>query len=126
MNDTETTGGKVMIEIKGLYKSYGENHVLKGFDMKLYEGENLVIMGKSGSGKSVMIKCLVGLEDYDDGTVMVMGKDIRRLSSDLRIFASAIASPPPCRTPSPRAMRRGSARPTVPPRRTSAPRQRQR
>ncbi|MGH2664698.1 ABC transporter ATP-binding protein [Flavobacterium sp.] len=81
MNDSETAVKKIMIEIKGLCKSYGKNHVLKGFDMKLYEGENLVVMGKSGSGKSVMIKCLVGLEDYEEGTVKVFGKDIRQFQN---------------------------------------------
>jgi phospholipid/cholesterol/gamma-HCH transport system ATP-binding protein len=70
---------KPIIEIKGLKKSYGENHVLNGFNMVLYEGENLVIMGKSGSGKSVMIKCLIGLEEHDSGSILVMGKDISEL-----------------------------------------------
>jgi len=71
-----------IIEIKNLKKSYGENHVLNGFNMNLVEGENLVIMGKSGSGKSVMIKCLIGLEDPDSGTICVMGKDISQLKHD--------------------------------------------
>jgi phospholipid/cholesterol/gamma-HCH transport system ATP-binding protein len=73
---------KIVIEIKDLRKSYGENHVLNGFNMCLVEGENLVIMGKSGSGKSVMIKCLIGLEEYDRGTIMVMGKDINTLEHE--------------------------------------------
>ena len=47
--------------------------------MELYEGENLVIMGKSGSGKSVMIKCLIGLEEPDSGTIIVMGQNISEL-----------------------------------------------
>jgi phospholipid/cholesterol/gamma-HCH transport system ATP-binding protein len=68
-----------IIEIKDLKKSYGDNHVLDGFNMVLNEGENLVIMGKSGSGKSVMIKCLIGLEEHDSGTVVIMGKDISEL-----------------------------------------------
>ncbi|HEY4618026.1 MAG TPA: ATP-binding cassette domain-containing protein [Flavobacterium sp.] len=71
---------KPIIEIKDLRKSYGDNHVLNGFNMVLYEGENLVIMGKSGSGKSVMIKCLVGLERPDSGSIMVMGKNISELN----------------------------------------------
>jgi phospholipid/cholesterol/gamma-HCH transport system ATP-binding protein len=71
---------KPIIEIKDLRKSYGDNHVLNGFNMVLYEGENLVIMGKSGSGKSVMIKCLIGLERPDSGTIVVMGKTIGELS----------------------------------------------
>ncbi|MGI9545845.1 MAG: ABC transporter ATP-binding protein [Flavobacteriaceae bacterium] len=68
-----------MIDIRDLYKSFGDNHVLNGFNMKLYRGENLVVMGKSGSGKSVMIKCLVGLMYPDSGSVSVMGKNILQL-----------------------------------------------
>ncbi|MEZ7500125.1 ATP-binding cassette domain-containing protein [Flavobacterium sp. Arc3] len=71
---------KNIIEIKDLKKSYGDNHVLNGFNMTLYEGENLVIMGKSGSGKSVMIKCLIGLEKPDSGSISVMGKKIADLN----------------------------------------------
>lgn len=73
---------KTIIEIKDLCKSYGDNHVLNGFNMRLVEGENLVIMGKSGSGKSVMIKCLIGLDAPDSGSITVMGKDIRKLERE--------------------------------------------
>lgn len=73
---------KIVIEIKDLKKSYGENHVLNGFNMHLVEGENLVIMGKSGSGKSVMIKCLIGLEEADSGSIVIMDKDIGKLTHD--------------------------------------------
>ena len=76
------TNQKVIIEIKDLKKSYGNNHVLDGFNMNLNEGENLVIMGKSGSGKSVMIKCLIGLEEPDAGTIEVMGQDINKLDHE--------------------------------------------
>ena len=71
---------KLMIEIKDLKKSFGDNHVLNGFNLELFEGENLVIMGKSGSGKSVMIKCLVGLMRPDSGSVKIMGQDITKLN----------------------------------------------
>jgi phospholipid/cholesterol/gamma-HCH transport system ATP-binding protein len=71
---------EVVIAIRGLYKRFGDNQVLNGFNMDLYKGENLVVMGKSGSGKSVMIKCLVGLMKPDKGSVRVMGKDIALLS----------------------------------------------
>jgi phospholipid/cholesterol/gamma-HCH transport system ATP-binding protein len=71
-----------IIAIKDLKKSYGNNHVLNGFNMNLVEGENLVIMGKSGSGKSVMIKCLIGLEEPDSGSIIVMGKDISKLNHE--------------------------------------------
>ncbi len=50
-----------ILEIKDLKKAFSGNEVLNGFNMELYKGENLVVMGKSGTGKSVMIKCLVGL-----------------------------------------------------------------
>ena len=73
---------KIVIEIKDLKKSYGENHVLNGFNMHLVEGENLVIMGKSGSGKSVMIKCLIGLEEAESGSIVIMDKDIGKLTHD--------------------------------------------
>jgi phospholipid/cholesterol/gamma-HCH transport system ATP-binding protein len=71
-----------VIEIIDLFKSYGTNKVLDGFHMNLYEGENLVIMGKSGSGKSVMIKCLIGLETADSGSIKIMGKDVTTLSEE--------------------------------------------
>jgi phospholipid/cholesterol/gamma-HCH transport system ATP-binding protein len=76
---------KPIIEVKDLHKSYGTNHVLDGFHLDLYEGENLVVMGKSGSGKSVMIKCLIGLEQSDSGSIIIMGKnmnDIHRKELD--------------------------------------------
>ncbi|CAM3445811.1 ABC transporter domain-containing protein [Flavobacterium longum] len=71
-----------VIDIRKLCKSYGSHTVLDGFNLTLYEGENLVVMGKSGSGKSVMIKCIVGLEDYDAGTITVMGKEVSKLEHD--------------------------------------------
>ncbi|WP_373294369.1 ABC transporter ATP-binding protein [Algibacter mikhailovii] len=65
-----------MLEIKDLRKSFGDNHVLNGFNLELFEGENIVIMGKSGSGKSVMIKCLVGLMAPDSGTIKIMDRNL--------------------------------------------------
>ena len=70
---------KIMLSISGLKKRFGDNIVLKGFDMYLEEGENLVIMGKSGSGKSVMIKCLMGLMQPDSGSIDIMGKNVLEL-----------------------------------------------
>jgi phospholipid/cholesterol/gamma-HCH transport system ATP-binding protein len=78
--NTTTKNAKRIIEITDLRKSYGDNHVLNGFNMVLNEGENLVIMGKSGSGKSVMIKCLIGLEQPDKGTIIIMGENIAELN----------------------------------------------
>ncbi len=72
-----------VIDIKELRKSFGDNHVLNGFNMQLYKGENLVIMGKSGSGKSVLIKCLVGLETADSGSINIMGHEVTQLDRSL-------------------------------------------
>ncbi|WP_034923746.1 ABC transporter ATP-binding protein [Gillisia sp. CAL575] len=68
-----------VLELKDLRKSFGENHVLDGFNLKLFKGENLVVMGKSGSGKSVMIKCLVGLIEADSGSIRIKDHDITKL-----------------------------------------------
>ncbi len=73
---------KVIIDIRNVYKSFGDNLVLNGFNLKLYQGENLVVMGKSGSGKSVMIQCLVGLMQPDSGYISVMGKEIKTLDRE--------------------------------------------
>jgi len=80
MNSTQFDTTKPVLEIKNLHKSFGDLHVLKGFNLKLYEGENLVLMGKSGSGKSVLIKCMVGLLEPDEGSVEILGKNIEGLS----------------------------------------------
>ena len=73
---------EVVLELKDLNKSFDDNHVLRHFNMKLFKGENLVVMGKSGSGKSVMIKCLVGLMEADSGKITVMHKDITSLNQE--------------------------------------------
>ncbi len=73
---------KPIVEIKDLHKSFGENEILKGFNLILNEGESVVVMGKSGSGKSVMIKCLIGLEQYDSGSVTIMGQDLTKFETD--------------------------------------------
>lgn len=70
---------KPVISIIGLYKSFDELPVLNGIDFQLYEGENVAILGKSGSGKSVLIKIIVGLLKPDKGEVMVLGKQVGQL-----------------------------------------------
>ena len=77
--NTEIQNKEPIIIVKDLMKSYGDNHVLNNFNLVLNEGENLIIMGKSGSGKSVLIKCIIGLEKADSGTISVMGKKINEL-----------------------------------------------
>ena len=68
--------------IKGLKKAFKDHEVLRGVTLHVNKGENLVILGKSGSGKSVLIKCLVRLEWPDEGELEVFGKDISTLSYD--------------------------------------------
>ena len=70
------------IQIKGLCKSFGNQHVLVNLNLDLYKGENLAVLGKSGSGKSVLLKCIVGLVLPEKGSVEVLGKDILSLSQN--------------------------------------------
>ncbi|MEO8173005.1 MAG: ATP-binding cassette domain-containing protein [Sediminibacterium sp.] len=72
----ETTDREHVISIRHLDKSFGSNHVLTGFNLDLFKGENVVVLGKSGSGKSVLIKCIIGLLQPDRGTIEVFGQNI--------------------------------------------------
>ncbi|MDP1803326.1 MAG: ABC transporter ATP-binding protein [Bacteroidota bacterium] len=69
-----------VIQLKNVSKSFGKNHVLKDFNLDLNKGENVVVLGKSGSGKSVLIKCIIGLIKPDSGTISVLGKNIPELN----------------------------------------------
>jgi phospholipid/cholesterol/gamma-HCH transport system ATP-binding protein len=68
-----------VITITGLRKAFGDHEVLRGVDLHVNKGENLVILGKSGTGKSVLIKCLVGLEWSDEGEIDIYGQQIGHL-----------------------------------------------
>jgi len=68
-----------VISITGLFKSFDELPVLKGIDFNLYKGENIAVLGKSGTGKSVLIKIIVGLLKPDRGEVIVLGKHVDQL-----------------------------------------------
>jgi phospholipid/cholesterol/gamma-HCH transport system ATP-binding protein len=69
-----------VISIRGLYKSFGENHVLRGIDLDVYKGENVVVLGRSGTGKSVLIKIIAGLLKQDEGEVNVLGEEVELLN----------------------------------------------
>jgi len=70
-----------VISIKGLTKSFGDYHVLRGIDLELHQSENLVVLGRSGTGKSVLIKIISGLLKADSGEVNVLGQDVTTISN---------------------------------------------
>lgn len=79
MNGTNNTGEAVIV-ITDLYKAFGQNQVLRGVDLTLHKEENLVVLGRSGTGKSVLIKIIAGLLRQDRGTVNVLGEDVDQLN----------------------------------------------
>jgi len=72
----------IVIKTEHLKKSFGDKLVLGGIDLQLRKGENLVILGKSGTGKSVLIKCIVGLLEPDEGTISMLDKNITEIDED--------------------------------------------
>lgn len=70
-----------VITIRGVSKSFGENHVLRNVDLDLYRGENLVVLGRSGTGKSVLIKLIAGLLLPDEGSIEVLGSSVNDLDN---------------------------------------------
>jgi len=81
-NNEQTNHDKreAVISIKGLYKSFEDNDVLRGIDFDLHKGENVIVLGRSGSGKSVLIKIIAGLMKPDKGEVTVLGKKVHQLT----------------------------------------------
>lgn len=73
---------EIVVDVKDLKKAFGDNEVLKGLNMQLHKGENVVVLGKSGTGKSVFIKCIVKLIDPDTGQLQVLDKDVLQLVED--------------------------------------------
>lgn len=69
------------VEMKHLKKSFGNNHVLRDINLVINKGENLAVLGQSGTGKSVLIKCIVGLVEIDEGSLSIFGQDISKLNS---------------------------------------------
>ena len=82
---------EVVIEIKGLKKSFGNKQVLKDINLTVHRGENVVILGRSGSGKSVTIQCVIGMLTPDAGTIKVLGEDVDQLNDkDLKSLRTKI------------------------------------
>lgn len=77
MNEKE-----IVLKIFDLSKSFGELNVLDHFQIELHKKEHIVVLGKSGSGKSVLIKCIIGLLKPDTGTINVLGKDIATIKNE--------------------------------------------
>jgi phospholipid/cholesterol/gamma-HCH transport system ATP-binding protein len=80
-NYLERKSSDIVIEVSDLHKSFGANHVLKGFNMKIKKGESVAIMGKSGSGKSVLIKCIIKLIRPDSGIIRVFESNVPDLNN---------------------------------------------
>lgn len=78
----ENKGTEAIIEIEGLQKSFDGHEVLKNVNLTVHKGENVVILGKSGEGKSVAIKCIVGLIIPDSGSLKVLGQEVKNLEED--------------------------------------------
>ena len=71
-----------MIELRGLHKSFGQNHVLAGVDLSIERGKSMVIIGGSGTGKSVLLKSILGLITPDQGQILVDGQDVTQADRD--------------------------------------------
>jgi phospholipid/cholesterol/gamma-HCH transport system ATP-binding protein len=71
-----------VIDVQHIHKSFGNNHVLRDFSMTLAPAENLAILGKSGSGKSVLIKCIINLVPVDEGSIHLLNENIEELNAD--------------------------------------------
>ncbi len=82
IDDDNKEFSEPVLKIQNLFKSFGDNHVLIDFNLELKKGESVVVLGKSGSGKSVMIKCVVGLLQPDKGSVIMFGKNIPELDDE--------------------------------------------
>src|SRR5437763_14333430 len=74
------TANELIISIRDLHKSFGDNHVLNGIELDIFKGENVVVLGRSGTGKSVLIKIISGLLKPDSGSVNVLGQRVDHLT----------------------------------------------
>lgn len=87
-----STNDEIVISIKDLNKSFGKNHVLRNFNLQLKRGESVAVIGKSGSGKSVLIKCIIGLIYPEKGSINVLGQEVTKLNHrDLDVLRVKVA-----------------------------------
>ncbi|HZY35029.1 MAG TPA: ATP-binding cassette domain-containing protein [Mucilaginibacter sp.] len=88
---TKIDHNNVVIKIRGLEKAFEDYAVLRGIDLDLYQGENLVVLGRSGSGKSVLIKLISGLLKPDSGSIEVLGQDLSKITDkELQLLRTRI------------------------------------
>lgn len=94
MNNPESVPKKedhpIIISIKDIWKSYGNLQVLKGLSLDIFKAETLVILGRSGVGKSVLLKQIIGIETPDKGTIEINGREVAKLSIEKRSTKDAI------------------------------------
>jgi phospholipid/cholesterol/gamma-HCH transport system ATP-binding protein len=81
-NITNSLSPGKILTIKNLYKAFSSNQVLIDFNLDVFKGESVVVLGKSGSGKSVLIKCIIGLLEPDNGTIELLGENIANLDHE--------------------------------------------
>ncbi len=84
MPDMPETSETPKISIRGVHKSFGSNHVLQGVDLEVCAGRSMVVIGGSGTGKSVLLKCILGLITPDSGSIIIDGKPVTHLSERKR------------------------------------------
>lgn len=80
--------------VNDLHKSYGRKEVLKGIDMEVYKGEVFGFIGKNGAGKSTTIDCVVGLKDFDSGTILLNGHNVKENPLDAKMSLGYVPSEP--------------------------------
>ena len=81
---SNAAGNAPKIKIRGLRKSFGEKHILRGIDLDVGVGESVVVIGGSGTGKSVLLKCILGILDPDEGTIEIDGQEVTSISRSER------------------------------------------
>lgn len=82
IKEYSSNDNRIVLLIEHLYKSFGDNHVLTDFSLSVKKGENIIVLGKSGSGKSVLIKCIIGLIRPDSGIIKMFGEDMMTLDEN--------------------------------------------
>lgn len=90
MNESSLTNEEVLIKVRDLRKSFGEQEVLKGVNLDVHAGEKIAIIGPSGCGKSTFLRCVNCLEDSDGGSIMFEGEDLADMKVDINIHRQRI------------------------------------